>query len=78
MLSRLELEPLESNLVPHDFDVALLRMKTDLALLDLRRELLRENLDARSVLALTDRILALQAARPQRTARPRWRTLASL
>jgi hypothetical protein len=37
-------------------------MKTDLALLDLRRALLHDDLDAPSVLALADRILELQRA----------------
>ena len=47
--------------MPDDFDLALRRMKTDLALLDLRRALLRDEPGrARSVLALTDRILELQ------------------
>lgn len=48
--------------MPDDFDFALRRMKTDLALLDLRRQLLRDDLDARTVLSLTDQILALQNA----------------
>ena len=62
MLSGPEPTPKDSNLMPGDFDLALRRMKTDLALLDLRRELLREDLDAPTVLALTDRILELQHA----------------
>jgi hypothetical protein len=62
MLRGSELTAKESNLVPDDFDHALRRMKNDLALLDLRRQLLREELDAPEVLALTDRILALQQA----------------
>jgi hypothetical protein len=62
MLSGIEPTPKDSNLVPQDFDHALRRMKTDLALLDLRRSLLHDDLDAPSVLALADRILALQQA----------------
>jgi hypothetical protein len=50
----------ESSLGPEDFDHALRRMKTDLALLGLRRELLRQDLDARRVLALADQIVAIQ------------------
>lgn len=50
----------ESNLVPDDFDLALRRLKTDLALLDLRRELIHKPLGPREVMALTDRILELQ------------------
>ena len=62
MLSSLHPTPKDSNLVPDDFDRALWRMKTDLALLDLRRQLLREELDAPATLALTSRILELQRA----------------
>ena len=51
----------EPTLAPEDFDHALRRMKTDLALLGLRRELLRPDLDARQVLALADRIVTLQS-----------------
>ena len=50
----------DSKLMPNDFDCALRRMKNDLALLDLRRTLLRDDLDARGVIALTDQILELQ------------------
>jgi hypothetical protein len=54
----------EPILAPEDFDHALRRMKTDLALLGLRRELLRRDLfDAPQVLALADRIVALQTQR---------------
>jgi hypothetical protein len=60
MLSGTQPTPKDSNLVPDDFDRALRRMKADLALLDLRRELLRQDLDAPRVLALTDCILELQ------------------
>jgi hypothetical protein len=60
MLRTPEPRPQESNLLPDDFDFALRRLKTDLALLDLRRELIHKQLDARGVLALTDRILELQ------------------
>jgi hypothetical protein len=45
---------------PDDFDRALRRMKNDLALLGLRRRLLRDPLDAAAVLELTDQILTLQ------------------
>ena len=62
MLSGPDLTPKDSKLVPDDFDRALRRLKTDLALLDLRRRLLREDLDASAVLAITDRILELQRA----------------
>ena len=62
MLSGLEPTPKDSNLVPEDFDLALRRMKTDLALLDLRRSLLHDELDASSVLAVANRILELQQA----------------
>ena len=50
----------DSKLVPDDFDLALRRMKTTLALLDMRRSLLRDDLDAPGVLALTEQILELQ------------------
>jgi hypothetical protein len=53
----------ETRLLPHDFDRALRRMKTDLALMDLRRRLLDPHLDARAVLEITARIQALQAER---------------
>jgi hypothetical protein len=49
--------------MPHDFDRALHRMKTDLALTDLRRRLLDPRLDARAVLEITARIQTLQAER---------------
>jgi len=51
----------EPTLGPDDFDHALRRMKTDLELLGLRRQLLRRELDAQQVLALTERIVELQA-----------------
>jgi len=51
----------EPTLGPDDFDHALRRMKTDLALLGLRRELLRPDLDARQVLEIADRIVTLQS-----------------
>jgi hypothetical protein len=60
MLSGPEPTPKDSNLVPEDFDFALRRMKTDLALLDLRRSLLHDELDAPAVLAIAARILELQ------------------
>lgn len=74
MLRTPEATPKESNLVPDDFDLALRCLKTDLALLDLRRELIHKAHDARVVLALTDRILELQQARPARWKRwtARW------
>lgn len=50
----------EPSLGPEDYDQALRRMKTDLALLGLRRELLRPDLDARRVLALADQIVTIQ------------------
>ena len=50
----------ESPLGPDDFDFALRRMKTDLTLLGLRRQLLRPDLAAPEVLALVDRIVELQ------------------
>jgi hypothetical protein len=50
----------ESPLGPDDFDLALRRMKNDLALLGLRRQLLRRDLAAPEVLALVDRIVELQ------------------
>ena len=50
----------DSKLVPDDFDLALRRMKKDLALLDMRRSLLRDDLDAPGVLSLTEQILELQ------------------
>jgi hypothetical protein len=49
--------------MPRDFDRALRRMKAELALTDLRRRLLDPHLDARTVLAITARIQALQAER---------------
>jgi hypothetical protein len=49
--------------MPHDFDRALRRMKSDLALTDLRRRLLDRRLNAREVLEITARIQALQAER---------------
>ena len=61
----------ESNLAPEDFDHALRRMKTDLALLGLRRELLQPGLDARQILSLTEQIVALQAGACGRRAK-RW------
>jgi hypothetical protein len=60
MWRALEPSTKDSKLVPDDFDLALRRMKKDLALLDLRRSLLRDDLDAPRVLALTDQILELQ------------------
>lgn len=51
---------LESQLVPQDFDRALLRMKKDLALTQLKRCILDPTLDAASILALTEEILTLQ------------------
>jgi hypothetical protein len=60
MWRTLEPSTQDSKLVPNDFDLALRRMKNDLALLDLRRSLLRDPLDAPGVLALTERILELQ------------------
>ena len=62
MWRALEPSTQDSKLVPHDFDCALRRMKNDLALLDLRRSLLRDDLDGPGVLALTARILELQRA----------------
>lgn len=53
----------ETHLMPRDFDRALRRMKAELALTDLRRRLLDPHLDARTVLAITARIQALQAER---------------
>jgi hypothetical protein len=50
----------EARLRPDDFDRALRRMKSDLALLDLRRQLLHRELGASEVLALTQQILELQ------------------
>lgn len=60
MLSGPHPTPKDSTLVPDDFDRALRRMKTDLALLALRRELLRRDLDAPTVLSLADQIIELQ------------------
>ncbi len=51
----------ESTLGPDDFDHALRRLKTDLSLVDLRRQLLRPELDARQVLALAEHIVTLQS-----------------
>jgi hypothetical protein len=47
--------------MPHDFDRALSRMKTELAITELRRRLLDRGLNARAVLDISDRIQALQA-----------------
>ena len=60
MWRALEPSTKDSKLVPDDFDLALRRMKKDLALLDMRRSLLRDDLDAPGVLALTEQILDLQ------------------
>ena len=62
MWKKLELGPQEEDaaLRPDDFDRALRRMKNDLALVALRRQLLQRGLDAPSVLALTQQILELQ------------------
>ena len=60
MWRAIELSTKDSKLVPDDFDFALRRMKKDLALLDMRRSLLRDELDAPGVLALTQQILDLQ------------------
>jgi hypothetical protein len=46
--------------MPQDFDRALLRMKKDLALTQLKRCILDPTLDAASILALTEEILTLQ------------------
>lgn len=51
---------LESPLMPEDFDRALSQMKRDLALTRLRRTLQDPTLDASTILALTEEILALQ------------------
>lgn len=53
--------PDDSRLAPPDYDRALWRMKAELALTDLRRRLFDPSLDAREVLGLARRILALQA-----------------
>jgi hypothetical protein len=53
-------KPRESRLMPQDFDRALRRMKTDLALTELKRQLLDPSLDARSVLELVAQIEGLQ------------------
>jgi hypothetical protein len=54
----------ESHLMPHDFDRALRRMKAELAITELLRRLVDPNLDdARSVLAITDRLQVLQEQR---------------
>ena len=50
----------EEPLRPDDFDRALRRMKNDLALLGLRRQLLQRDLDAGAVLEVTEQILSLQ------------------
>ena len=52
-----------AQLTPHDFDRALRRMKAELAATELRRHLLDPNLEARAVLEIADRVLALQAQR---------------
>jgi hypothetical protein len=44
-------------------DRALRRMKTELALTELRRRLLQPGVDARTVLEISDRIEMLQAGR---------------
>jgi hypothetical protein len=50
--------------MPHDFDRALRRMKAELAITELLRRLVDPNLDdARSVLAITDRLQVLQEQR---------------
>ena len=61
-VSRVEPRSAEELLVPEDYDRALRQMKHQLTLLQLRRALLDPRLDAASVLALSDRIVALQAA----------------
>jgi hypothetical protein len=50
----------ETCLAPHDFDRALRRMKVELAITDLRRRLLDSRLEARDVMEIADRVLALQ------------------
>ncbi|MGH0031753.1 MAG: hypothetical protein ACQGVC_18350 [Myxococcota bacterium] len=52
--------PEESHLMPQDFDRALRRMKSDLALTELKRRLLDPSLDAVRVLEVADRIQRLQ------------------
>jgi hypothetical protein len=51
---------LEAQLMPEDFERALVQMKRDLALTRLKRAILDPGLDATSILALTEEILALQ------------------
>ena len=50
----------ESPLMPQDFDRALRRMKNDLALIALKRQILDPDLDAKTVLSLMDQIAGLQ------------------
>ena len=52
--------PRESRLMPEDFDVALRRMKTDLALTALKRQLMDPHLDARGVLDVVAQIERFQ------------------
>ena len=46
--------------MPEDFDRALVRLKKDLALTQLKRCILDPSLDGASILALTEEILTLQ------------------
>ena len=46
--------------MPHDIDRALRQMKDDLALTELRRDLLDVSLNAREILAIVRRIEAIQ------------------
>ena len=57
---RLPPPPRESHLMPQDFDRALRRMKRDLALTELKRQLLDPRLDAQEVLEVIEQIEALQ------------------
>jgi hypothetical protein len=54
---------LEAPLMPEDYERALIQMKRDLALTRLKRCILDPSLDAGSILALTEEILALQEQR---------------
>jgi hypothetical protein len=53
--------PKESPLMPQDFDRALRRMKNDLALIALKRQILDPGLDAKTVLSLVDQIEGIQS-----------------
>lgn len=57
-------EKLTQDLTPEDYEVALDRMKRDLALLQLKRRLRQPELSASEVLEISREIVRLQVAKP--------------